>query len=143
MLTPLRNTTPPNGGFVSPSGSREGFINDHPFVPCEAPMADVVALTDERFDAFLAENPVVLIDFWAEWCGPCKRLDPIMDALAVKYGGKAAFAKVDVDSHPLKMQSHGVMGLPTMLIFKGGTVVERIVGAYPKAHIEEKLAKHL
>ena len=103
----------------------------------------VVALSDEQFDEFLAMNSVVLIDFWAEWCGPCKHLDPIMDALAVSYAGKAGFAKVDVDAHPIKMQSHGVMGLPTMLIFKGGKVVERIVGAYPKAHIEQKLAKHL
>jgi len=106
-------------------------------------MTEVVALTDEQFDAFLGENAVALIDFWAEWCGPCKRLDPIVEALAAKYDGKAAFAKVDVDEHPIKMQSHGVMGLPTMLIFKDGQVVERIVGAYPKAHIEEKLAKHL
>jgi thioredoxin 1 len=106
-------------------------------------MTAPVALTDSEFDAFIGKNRVVLVDFWAEWCSPCKRLDPIVDALASKYDGRAMFAKVDVDAHPMKMQSFGIMGIPTMLIFRDGKLVERIVGAYPKAHIEAMLAKHM
>src|SRR5213593_3753523 len=99
-------------------------MNDHPMIPDT--MGSAVAISDEQFDGFVKDNRVVLVDFWAEWCGPCKRLDPILDALAVKYDGKVAFAKVDVDAHPVKMQSFGIMGIPTMLLFKDGQLAERI-----------------
>jgi thioredoxin 1 len=106
-------------------------------------MAAPVAVTDQEFDAFIRQNPLVFVDFWAEWCGPCKRIEPIVKELAAKYDGKVMFAKVDVDANPAKMMSFGIMGIPTMLIFKGGQLVDRIVGAYPKAHIEGTIQKYL
>jgi len=106
-------------------------------------MAAPVDITDQEFDSFVATHPVVLVDFWAEWCGPCKRISPILAELAQKYDGKVTVAKVNVDENPKKMMGFGIMGIPTVLVFKNGILVDTIVGAYPKAYIEEKVQKHL
>ncbi len=106
-------------------------------------MAAPVHLTDQEFDAFVAKHPLVVVDFWAEWCGPCKALDPIIKDLAQKYDGKVAFAKVDADENPVKIRMYGIMGIPTLLVFKGGKLVDSVVGAVPKATLEARLQKHL
>jgi len=107
------------------------------------PMASLVQLSDQEFDAFVEKNPLVVVDFWAEWCGPCKALDPIVKDLAAKYDGKVTFAKVDADANPTKIRAYGIMGIPTLLFFKGGRLVDTIVGAVPKAKLEAVIQKHL
>jgi len=106
-------------------------------------MASPVPITDQEFDGFIEKTPFVVVDFWAEWCGPCKALDPIVKDLAVKYDGKVTFAKVDADTNPTKIRTYGIMGIPTLLVFKGGRLVDTIVGAVPKAKLESVIQKHL
>lgn len=106
-------------------------------------MAAPVAITDAEFDGFVGSHPFVVVDFWAIWCGPCKAIEPSIKDLAVKYAGKVTFAKVDADANPTKLRQFGIMGIPTLLLFKGGVLVDTIVGAMPKSGIEARIQKHL
>ena len=101
-----------------------------------------VALTKDNFEAKTSEG-VVLIDFWAEWCGPCKAIAPTIEELAKEYDGKAVIAKVDVDSNPELSKKFQIRSIPNLKIMKDGEVVDEIVGLVPKAEIEKKLKKHL
>ena len=83
----------------------------------------------------------VLVDFWAEWCAPCKMIAPIVDALADEYDGKVKFAKMDVDSNPRTPMTYGIRGIPTLLIFSGGSPVDQVVGAVPKAALKGRIEK--
>lgn len=85
----------------------------------------------------------VLVDFWAEWCGPCKMIAPIVDELAEQYEGKLRVAKLDADANPDVLMQYGVMGIPTLILFKGGEDVVRITGFKPKNKIEDKLIEHI
>ncbi len=95
------------------------------------------AVTDETFkqDVLNAPGPV-LVDFWAEWCGPCKMVAPILDEIAKEYGDKLTIAKVDIDSNPMSPNEYGVRGIPTMILFKDGKVVDMSVGAKPKGQLK-------
>ena len=106
-------------------------------------MAAPVQVTDQEFDTFVAQHPFVVVDFWADWCGPCKAIEPYIKDLAVKYDGKVTFGKVDADANPMKIRQYGIMGIPTLLMFKGGTLVDTLVGAMPRAALEARIAKHL
>lgn len=85
----------------------------------------------------------VLVDFWAEWCGPCKMIAPIVDEIASEYQGKLRVAKVDADQNQEILMNYGIMSIPTLILFKGGDAVERITGFKPKGKIVSKLAAHI
>ncbi|HVI93083.1 MAG TPA: thioredoxin [Anaeromyxobacter sp.] len=103
---------------------------------------DIVVLQDATFETEVLKSDVpVLVDFWAVWCGPCKAIAPTVDELAKQYKGKVKVAKMDVDEHQQVPQQYGIRSIPTLLVFKGGRVVDTIVGAVPKAKLEESLKK--
>lgn len=107
-------------------------------------MAKPFPVTDESFETdVLDSDKPVLVDFWAEWCGPCKMIAPIVDELAEEYEDRLAVAKLDADENPNTMQAYGVMGIPTLILFKDGEAVERIVGYMPKERLLDRLAPHL
>ena len=98
-------------------------------------MGKAIEITDANFEEVISGDQPVLVDFWAEWCGPCKMIGPVVEQLASEYEGKAVIGKVDVDSNPSVAQAFGIRSIPTLLFFKGGQIVEQIVGAVPKHQI--------
>ena len=99
-------------------------------------MASNLAVTSTNFEESVLKSDVpVLVDFWAEWCGPCKAIGPSIEQLAAEYTGKAKVFKLDVDTEGDLAQQYGVMSIPALLVFKGGKEVDRMVGAAPKAQI--------
>ena len=106
-------------------------------------MSELV-LTEQNFDAEVLQSPIpVMIDFWAEWCGPCKVLSPIIDELAKDYEGKVKVGKVDVDDQGGLSMRYNIMSIPTVKFFKAGKQVGELIGAAPKATVEAELKKHL
>ncbi len=104
----------------------------------------IVEVTDANFDAdVLKSDKPVLIDFWATWCGPCRAIAPIVDELATEYQGKVKVGKMDVDRNSATPMRYGVRGIPTLLVFKDGQVMEQIVGYVPKEQIQKALDKHV
>jgi thioredoxin len=107
-------------------------------------MGNAVAVTDQSFEQEVLKSPVpVLVDFWAVWCGPCKAIAPSVEQLAGEYAGKLKVAKIDIDQNNDVSGRFGILSIPTLLLFKNGEVVERIVGALPKAHLLSKIQPHL
>jgi len=105
---------------------------------------NVIELTDSNFDQEVLKSDVpVLVDFWATWCGPCRAIAPIVDEIATQYAGKLKVGKVDTDRNPIHASKLGVSSIPALFVFKGGEVVERIVGAKPKAALLNVITPHL
>lgn len=101
-------------------------------------------ITDSTFEELvLKSDKPVLVDFWAIWCGPCRTLGPIVEEVAEDFDGKAVVGKVDVDNNQQVSMDYGIRNIPTILIFKGGEVVDKIVGVAPKELIAEKLSAHM
>lgn len=105
---------------------------------------DVVTLHDATFEqeVLKSETPV-LVDFWAVWCGPCKAIAPAVEEIAREYKGKVKVAKLDVDDAQQTAQKFGIRSIPTLLVFKGGRVVDTIVGAVPKSKLVDAITKHV
>jgi len=111
--------------------------------PREAPLDKPVEVTDSSFDELARKYPVLVVDCWAPWCHPCRTMAPVIDALAKSYAGRVVFAKLNVDENPKTAQVFGIMSIPTLLFLKDGKVVDRLIGAVPRAKIEEKLKSYL
>ena len=104
----------------------------------------VQTLTDTNFDSSVIQsNKPVLVDFWAEWCGPCRRLAPTVDELATDYDGRVTVGKLNVDDNPAVAGRFSIRGIPTLLLFKGGQIVEQVVGLADKDSLKKLIEKHV
>lgn len=103
----------------------------------------IIQLTDSEFESTIEKNPLVLVDFWAAWCFPCKMIAPLIEEMAEVYSGNLICAKLNVDENPITATKLSITGIPTVLLFKDGKPVERIVGAVPREHLEEKIKAYL
>ncbi|MEM0448468.1 MAG: thioredoxin [Methanomassiliicoccales archaeon] len=102
-----------------------------------------VNLTDVSFDAFVNKYPMVVVDCWAPWCGPCRMVSPIVDALAKEMAGKVVFGKLNTDENPAIPSKFRISAIPTLLVFKQGQLADRIVGAMPKEQLAARIKKNL
>ena len=100
-------------------------------------------LTDETFHSEVSRHPLMVVDFWASWCGPCRLVAPVIEELASQYSGKVVFGKVNVDENPRISQSFGIQSIPTILVFRNGQPVDGVVGAVPKSQIVSKFLPYI
>ena len=153
-LTGTRSTRPPvpsgpsmplPGATSAPPPPSSGASRSSAAAPGEpGPSAHPVTVTDATFDQLIrASQMPVLVDFWAEWCGPCKMIAPAVADLAREFAGRAVVGKLNVDQNPRIASRYGVMSIPTLLIFKNGQVVDQIVGAQPAPVLRQRLARQV
>jgi thioredoxin 1 len=102
-----------------------------------------IEVTDLSFSEIISKKPLVVVDCWAAWCAPCRMIAPIIDALAKEYSGKILFGKLNVDNNQKVAAKHQIMSIPTLLVFKNGQLVDRIIGVLPKKTLETKITQHL
>jgi thioredoxin 1 len=101
-------------------------------------------ISDNTFkDEVINSDKLTLVDFWAPWCSPCKAIAPVIEELASTYEGKVKFTKLNVDDNPMTASSYGIRGIPTMILFKNGSIVDQVIGAVPKTELEKVIGKSL
>jgi len=103
----------------------------------------VLTATDGNFDDIVREHPVLLVDFWASWCFPCKMIAPTIEELARDFEGQVTFAKLNVDENPETARKFGITSIPTLVLFKNGKVADKVIGAVPKEHLASRIKMHL
>lgn len=106
-------------------------------------MSEPLIISDADFGTTIAGSKPVLVDFWAEWCGPCKLIAPVLEEISAEYGEKITIAKLNIDENPQSAASHDVMSIPTMVVFQNGVEKKRIVGARPKAAMVSELSEFI
>ena len=106
-------------------------------------MGKAIEITDSNFETIISTDKPILVDFWAEWCGPCKMIGPVVEELAGDFEGKAVVGKLDVDNNPAISAKFGIRSIPTLLVIKNGEVVDKQIGAVPKNVLFEKLNAHV
>jgi len=106
-------------------------------------MGKAVEITDANFEEIINTDQPVLVDFWAEWCGPCKMIGPVVEELAGEYAGKAVIAKLNVDENPIVSAKFGIRSIPTLLVLKKGEIVDKQVGVVPKSVLAQKIDAQL
>jgi thioredoxin 1 len=109
----------------------------------EALMNKPVEVTDATFSETVQNHPLVVIDCWAAWCGPCKMIAPIIEELALEYAGKVVFGKLDVDKNRAVSMQYQIMSIPTLMVFRHGKLVDKIMGALPKPVLEARITRYL
>jgi thioredoxin 1 len=102
-----------------------------------------ITLSDADFDQTVRRYPLMVVDCWAAWCGPCRMIAPIIDELAKEYAGKVVFGKLNVDENPKTAERFGIMSIPTLLIIKNGKEIDRIIGALPKQSLKARISKYI
>jgi len=102
-----------------------------------------IEVTDATFKEIIEKHPLVVVDCWAPWCGPCRIVAPIIEEMARDYAGKILFGKLNVDENPVIAAQYQIMGIPTLLVFNNGKPVDRIIGAMPRQMLEPKITQHL
>lgn len=102
-----------------------------------------IILSDASFSSEISKHPLMVVDFWAAWCGPCRMVAPMIEKLAKEYSGRVAFGKLNVDENPLTSEEFQVESIPTLLIFRNGEAVDGIIGAVPRNQLESKILSHL
>ena len=101
---------------------------------------NIVQVTDQNFETMVGSSAqLVLLDFWATWCAPCKMLKPLVEELAIEYEGRLTVGELDVDANPITASKFGVLSIPSLILFRGGKPAERIVGYKPKAYLKQKI----
>ncbi|MBC7486223.1 MAG: thioredoxin [Cytophagaceae bacterium] len=106
-------------------------------------MGKAIEITDANFDEIIKTGQPVLVDFWAEWCGPCKMIGPVVEELAGEFEGKAVIGKINVDDNPAISARFGIRSIPTLLVFKNGEIVDKQIGAVPKTALADKIKAQL
>jgi thioredoxin 1 len=118
--------------LIRPLGEKTKEMSNEPII-----------VTDANFNETIKKHPLILIDFWAPWCGPCRALHPTIEELTKEYAGRVKIGRLNVDENPNSAECYQVYSIPTMIIMKDGCEADRIVGLVPKKHIEAVLSKHL
>jgi thioredoxin 1 len=109
----------------------------------QATTSTPITLTDQNFNEMVGRHSLLVVDFWAPWCGPCRMVSPVITELSQELAGKAVFGKLNVDENPMISSTFGIQSIPTIAIFKNGKAVDGIVGAASKSHIMSKLSTHI